>query len=150
MSESVPSNAGREAGVRISTDPAELDVDWLVTSLSEQAYWAIGRSRATVEASIRGSFCLGAYDDANGGRQVGFARVITDFATFGWICDVFVDEAARSGGIGKAMIGAITGHPRLRGCRLVLATQTAATLYGRFGFIPLRNTERYMERPRRD
>src|SRR5215210_578100 len=136
------------ADIRIGTDPAELDLDWLVPALSERAYWALGRSRATVKASIRGSLCFGAYDDKAGGRQVGFARVITDQATYGWICDVFVDEADRGRGIGKALMSAILDDERLQDCRLVLATQTASGLYGQFGFIPLRTPERYMERPR--
>ena len=136
--------------MRISTDPDELDLDWLVPALSERAYWALGRPREVVEASIRGSLCFGAYDDAHEGRQVGFARVITDRATYGWICDVFVDESARGRGVGKALIAAVLAEPSLATCRLVLATRTASGLYGPFGFIPLRNPERYMERPRRD
>ena len=135
--------------VRISTDPAQLDLDWLAPALSERAYWAQGRAREIVEASISGSLCFGAYDDADGGRQVGFARVITDRATYGWICDVFVDETTRGQGIGKALMAAILAEPALATCRLVLATQTASGLYAQFGFIPLRNPERYMERPRR-
>src|SRR5439155_2457717 len=89
---------GREAGVRVSSDPAELDLDWIHEALSERAYWALGRSRGTVEASIAGSLCFGAFRD---GRQVGFARVVTDGVTFGWVCDVFVDETARGRGVGK-------------------------------------------------
>ena len=142
------SNAGREAGVRISSDPAELDLDWLAPALAERAYWAMGRSRAIVEASIGRSLCFGAYDDAAGRRQVAFARVVTDYATFGWVCDVFVDESARGRGIGKALVRAILAEPSLAICRLMLATQTASGLYEQFGFIPLRNPERYMERPR--
>jgi GNAT superfamily N-acetyltransferase len=103
-------------GVRVSTDPAELDTDWLVPAISERAYWALGRSRATIEASIRGSLCFGAYDDADGGRQVGFARVVTDEATYGWVCDVFVDETARGRGIGSALMAAIVADPRLADC----------------------------------
>lgn len=136
--------------VQISTVPASLDLDWLVPALGERAYWATGRSRETIEASIRGSLCFGAYDLADGGRQVGFARVITDRATYGWVCDVFVDESARGGGIGKALMAAVLAEPSLQTCRLVLTTQTASGLYEQFGFIPLRNPERYMERPRRD
>jgi GNAT superfamily N-acetyltransferase len=136
--------------VRISTDPNEIDVDWLAPALSERAYWAQGRPRETIEASIRGSLCFGAFDASDGGRQVGFARVITDRATYGWVCDVFVDESARGNGIGKALMAAILAEPSLAACRLVLATRTASGLYEQFGFIPLRNPERYMERPRRD
>ena len=148
MTHAPESNAGREAGVRISTNPAALDLDWLVPALSERAYWAEGRSRATIEASIRGSLCFGAYDDADGGRQVGFARVVTDLATYGWVCDVFVDEAARGRGIATALMAAIVAEPRLADCRLQLATRDAAALYAKFGFRPLRNPDRWMERLR--
>ena len=136
--------------MRISTDPAELDLDWLGPALSERAYWALGRSQETIEESIRGSLCYGAYfDDPPGAsRQVGFARVVTDLATFGWVCDVFVDEHARGGGVGQALIAAIVADQRLASCRLVLATRDAGGLYERFGFEPLRAPERWMERPR--
>jgi GNAT superfamily N-acetyltransferase len=139
------SNAGRETGVRVSTDPAEIDLDWLHPALSERAYWALGRSRETLAAAIAGSLCFGAYD---GDRQVGFARVITDEATFAWICDVFVDESARGRGIGDQLLATIVGDPRLAGLRLVLATRDAHGLYERHGFRSLANPERWMERPR--
>jgi GNAT superfamily N-acetyltransferase len=139
-------DAGRETGVRVSSDPAELDLDWLVPALSERAYWALGRSRATVEASIAQSLCFGAYDGS--GRQIGFARVVTDQATYGWVCDVFVDESARGAGVGTALLAAIVADPRLADCRLQLATRDAAGLYARFGFRPLRNPDRWMERLR--
>jgi GNAT superfamily N-acetyltransferase len=142
-----PSNAGRETGVRVSGDPAELDLDWLVAALSQRAYWALGRPRDVIEASIRGSLVYGAYEPD--GRQVAFARVVTDQATFGWVCDVFVDEAARGRGIGTTLVAAIVGDPRLATCRLALATRDAAAIYEPHGFEPLRNPERWMERPRR-
>ena len=140
-------NAGREAGVRVSSDPAELDLDWLAAALAERAYWALGRSREIVEWSIANSLCVGAYDAV--GRQIGFARVVTDQATFGWVCDVFVDESARGRGVGTALIGAIVNDPRLVTCRLLLATRDAAGVYAPYGFERLQNPERWMERPRR-
>jgi GNAT superfamily N-acetyltransferase len=141
------SAAPRPAGVRISGDPADVDLDWLVAALSERAYWAMGRSRDTIERSIAGSLCFSALD---GDRQVGFARVITDQATFGWVCDVFVDESARGRGIGSALVTAIVADPRLAGLRLLLATRDAHEVYRRHGgFQPLANPERWMERPRR-
>jgi GNAT superfamily N-acetyltransferase len=146
VSDAPEANAGQPTGVRISTDPAELDLDWIATALAERAYWALGRSRDTVERSIAGSLCFGAFDND---RQVGFARVITDRATFGWVCDVFVDESARRRGIGTALIAAIVADPRLVDCRLVLATRDAEGVYAPYGFRPLRNPERWMERPRR-
>jgi GNAT superfamily N-acetyltransferase len=136
-------NAGRQTGVRISTDPAEIDREWLVTALSERAYWALGRPRDRIEASIQGSLCFSAFE---GVRQVGFARVVTDQATFGWVCDVFVDESARGTGVGTALMEAIVGDPRFTTCRLVLATRDAGALYAAHRFVPLRNPERWMER----
>ena len=144
MPEDTPVNAGREAGVRMSTDPAELDLDWVVAALSERAYWALGRPRDVIEASIRGSLCFGAYRH---GRQVGFARVVTDLATFGWVCDVFVDESERGQGVGGELMRAITAHPELsRLKRLVLSTRDAQAFYAQFGFEPLENPERWLIR----
>src|SRR4051794_22081314 len=132
------------AEIRISTDPAELDVDWLHAALSERAYWALGRSRETVVASIGRSLCFGAY---RGERQVGFARGVTDLATFGWICDVFVDATARGHGIGQLLVRSIIAAPRLTGMRrLLLAARDAHELCRRHGFAPLAAPERMMER----
>jgi GNAT superfamily N-acetyltransferase len=139
------SNAGQPTGVRISSDPAEIDLDWLHPALSERAYWALGRSREVLSAAISGSLCFGAYV---GDRQVAFARVITDEATFGWVCDVFVDEAERGKGIADRLVAAIVADARLHGLRLVLATRDAQGLYERHGFRSLVNPERWMERPR--
>ena len=139
------SNAGQPTGVRISTDPAEIDLDWLHPALSERAYWALGRSREVLAAAIAASLCFGAYV---GDRQVAFARVITDEATFGWVCDVFVDEAERGRGIADQLLATIVAEPRLQGLRLVLATRDAHRLYERHGFRSLVNPERWMERPR--
>jgi GNAT superfamily N-acetyltransferase len=134
--------------LRISTDPAELDLDWLVAALSERAYWALGRRRSVVERSVRHSLCFGAYAD---GRQVGFARVVTDEATFAWICDVFVDETVRGHGVGKRLMTAIMEEPRLAGLgRMLLATQDAHGLYAGFGFEPLGEPDKWMIRPAPD
>ena len=145
MSTSSKPNAGQPTGVRISSDRAEIDLDWLHPALSQRAYWALGRSREVLAAAVAGSLCFGAYI---ADRQVGFARVVTDEATFGWLCDVFVDESVRGQGIGDALIRAIVDDPRLRGLRLTLATRDAAGLYERHRFQPLVNPERWMERPR--
>jgi GNAT superfamily N-acetyltransferase len=137
--EAVPSD-----DLRISTDLADVDLDWLHAALSERAYWAIGRPRAVVEASLRGSICFSALV---GDHQVGFARVVTDEATFAWVCDVFVDEAWRTRGVGVRLIAEIVADPRLQGLRrMVLATDSAARFYERFGFGPLNHPERWMER----
>ena len=139
-------NAGQSTGVRISTDPADIDLDWLVPALSERAYWALGRSREAVEAAIERSLCFVALRD---GRQVGFARVITDLVTFAWVCDVLVDESERGKGVGTLLIRTIADDPRLRDLRrLVLATRDAHEVYARAGFGPLVHPERWMERRR--
>jgi catechol 2,3-dioxygenase-like lactoylglutathione lyase family enzyme len=132
---------------QISTDPSRLDRAWLVKALSERAYWALGRSAEVIEQSIEGSICFGVYQ---GTRQVGFARVVTDRATFAWLCDVFIDEAWRSQGLGGWLIESIVADPRLGAVRrLVLATRDADELYRRHGgFGPLPNPERWMARIR--
>ena len=121
----------REDGYSISTDKQRLDIDYTYHWLSEQSYWAQGRSREVVEQSIANSLCFGLY---HGDKQVGFARVVTDLATFGWLCDVFVDESERGHGLGKWLIQTLVNHPdmaRLR--RLLLATRDAHELYRNYG-----------------
>jgi N-acetylglutamate synthase-like GNAT family acetyltransferase len=131
-------------GVRVSSDPAELDIDWIHEALSNHAFWALGRSRADVEASITASVCVGAY---RGTEQVGFARVVTDGVTFAWLCDVFVAESERGSGIGTRLVEAILADPRVAGVkRIALATTDAASLYARLGFQPIGHPERWMER----
>lgn len=132
------------ASVRISTDPADIDLEWLVPALSERAYWAQGRPREVIERSIANSLCFTALD---AGRMVGFARVVTDQATFAWVCDVFVDDDRRGEGIGRALMEAVVDDPRLGGLkRMVLAT-SAPGFYAPFGFEPLERPERWMLRP---
>ncbi len=129
--------------IRISTDSSEVDVDWLHTALSQRAYWALGRSRETIERSIGNSLCFSAFD---GARQVGFARVVTDQATFAWVCDVFVDEDRRGQGIGTRLMAAVVDDARLAGLkRTVLATSTP-DFYTRYGSAPLDRPERWMLR----
>lgn len=134
-------------GFEISTDHARLDLDWLVAALSDRAYWAVGRSRETIERSIEGSRCFGLF---NGSRQVGLARVITDGATFAWLCDVFIDESVRGRGLGGWLVETIVAQPDLIEVRrFVLATRDAGELYRRHGgFDALPNPERWMARIR--
>ena len=129
--------------IRISTDASEVDVDWLHAALSGRAYWALGRQREVVERSLANSLCFSAFD---GDRQVGFARVVTDQATFAWICDVFVDDDRRGQGIGKALMAAITGDPRLEGLKRTVLATSSPEFYAPFGFEPLDNPERWMLR----
>jgi GNAT superfamily N-acetyltransferase len=133
-------------GYLISTDKSRLDVQTVHGYLSRESYWAAGRTLETVQRSIGGSLCLGRYDPQ--GRQAGFARVITDCATFGWICDVFVLDAHKGRGLGKWLVQVLVDLPELRTVRrLQLATRDAHELYRRYGgFTPLSAPEMWMER----
>ena len=132
-------------GYEVSTDKARLDVDVIHRWLSEESYWAQGRARETVERSIAHSLCFGVH---RGAEMAGFARVVTDFATFAWLCDVFVLPGHRGRGLGKLIVEAVVGHPDLRGLRrIVLATKDAHELYRRHGgFVELPMPERWMAR----
>jgi GNAT superfamily N-acetyltransferase len=128
--------------VEISTDPSRLDRDMIFRYLSEEAYWARGRSRELIDRSIEHSMPFGAYAD---GRQVGFARVVTDRATFAWLADVFVLPDQRGQGIGKRLVEAVLSHPELVPMkRWFLATADAHGLYRRYGFDELRDGGRFM------
>ena len=128
----------------ISTDPARLDRDLIHRFLSEESYWAKGRSREIIDRGIDHSIPFGVYD---GDAQVAFARVVTDRCTFAWIADVFVVAEHRGHGLGKRLVEEILAHPELRVMgRWLLGTADAHGLYSRFGFEPLERTERFMAR----
>jgi len=130
--------------LRISSDRREVDVDLVHRFLHEDAYWCRGVPRAVVETAIENSRCYSAFVD---GRQIGFARVITDCATFAYLCDVFVLPEARRQGVSKALLHAIDADPELQGLRrFLLATADAHALYAQHGFVPLARPERFMER----
>jgi nitroimidazol reductase NimA-like FMN-containing flavoprotein (pyridoxamine 5'-phosphate oxidase superfamily)/GNAT superfamily N-acetyltransferase len=132
----------RVLGITISTDRALLDLEAIHGFLAG-SYWAAGVSRETIARSIANSLCFGAYDD---GKQVGFARVISDYATYAYLADVFVAESHRGRGLGKALIAAVVAHPNLQGLRrFMLGTRDANGLYRRFGFRSVRSPERWME-----
>jgi GNAT superfamily N-acetyltransferase len=129
-------------GCSIDTDPARLDVD-LIHRFLATSYWAQGIPRAVVERAIAGSLCFGLYE---GAAQVGFARVITDRATFAYLADVFVVESRRGRGLSKTLIAAIRAHPALQDLRRwLLVTRDAHALYAQFGFTPLTHVDRYMQ-----
>jgi len=129
----------------ISTDRSRLNIELIHEVLSTTTYWAVGRKREVVERSIENSLPFGIY---KGNTQVGFARVVTDYATFAWIADVFVVPEHRARGLSKWLMEIILSHPNLQGFRRwVLATRDAHSLYAQFGFIPLHRPERWMERP---
>lgn len=129
--------------VDLSDDKARLDIGrihgWLASS-----YWSPGIERSLVERAIAGSHCLGAYRD---GAQVGFARMITDHATFAWLADVWVDESARGHGLGRRMVRWFLDDSRYAGIRRIgLTTADAHGVYTALGFTPLLRADRYMER----
>jgi GNAT superfamily N-acetyltransferase len=130
--------------VVVSTDATRLDIDTVHRWLSTDAYWAIGRPREVVERAVAGSLNFGAYVDD---QQVGYARVVTDRATFAWLCDVYVDPDARGSGVGTALVSAVdVALTDLKVGRAVLATGDAHGLYARFGFEPMSQPERWMLR----
>lgn len=147
---SVPSDTAPPAHERarrgdlfISTDLALMDLDVIHGFLS-RSYWSPGIPRATVERAVAGSMSFGLFE---GAHQIGYARVITDRATFAYLCDVFVLESHRGQGLGKWLVEALLGHPDLQGLRrFMLATRDAHGLYAMYGFTPLSAPERIMER----
>lgn len=128
----------------ISTNDARLDVALIHDFLSNRSYWAKGRTRVALEHSIANSLAFGVYHAA---RQVGFARVITDYATFAYLADVFVLEEERGHGLSKWLMETIVQHPQLQGLRRwLLTTRDAHGLYRQSGFTELQWPERWMER----
>lgn len=124
----------RESGdYVVSTANDRLDVGFICAALAG-TYWARDRTRPVVEASLRASLCFGLYDRSTG-SQVGFARVVTDGATFSWVCDVVIDEAHRGKGLGKLLMATIVGHPDLKDTLFMLGTRDAHGLYEKFGFV---------------
>ena len=132
------------AVLRISTDPAELDVDMIHRYLSEESYWAKGITRSVVERALAHSLCFGGYLDQ---RQVAFARVVTDRATSAHLKDVFVLDEYRGRGYGLAIVEAAVSHPDVRSATITLDTADAHALYRRFGFVARTRVERAMIRP---
>ncbi|MEA2467282.1 MAG: hypothetical protein QOJ57_1408 [Thermoleophilaceae bacterium] len=127
----------------ISTARERLDIERVHRFLSTQAYWSPGVARETVERSIENSLCFGVY--TREGEQVGFARVVTDYATFAWVADVYIEAEHRGDGLGKRLAGTIFAHPDLHGLRRwMLATADAHGLYRRFGFEELKGVQRFM------
>jgi GNAT superfamily N-acetyltransferase len=129
----------------ISTDRRRFDVDVFHRFLSEQSYWARGRTRSTTDAALERSLVFGVY--APDGSMVGAARLVTDCSTFAWVCDVFVLEEMRGRGLGRALMEAIVSHPCVADSkRALLATHDAHGLYAAHGFEPLAVPGHWMER----
>lgn len=135
------------ADYRISTDPADFDVTAIHAYLT-RSYWSPGIPLETVGRAIAGSLCFGLF---HRDEQVGFARVVTDRATFAYLCDVYVLDAHQGRGLGTWLMAQVFAHPDLQGLRrFVLVTRDAHRLYERFGFLGLRRPEGYMEVHRPD
>ena len=129
-------------GFDISTDKQKFDID-LIHSFLTRSYWSEGISKDVIKKSIDGSLCFGVFEYE---KQVGFARVITDKATFAYLADVFIIEEYQGRGLSKLLMEVIMSHPDLQGLRrFMLATRDAHGLYGQFGFTPLTNVDRWMQ-----
>ncbi|WP_405014198.1 GNAT family N-acetyltransferase [Kitasatospora sp. NBC_01539] len=131
-------------GFEISADPARLDAERIHGWLSGDAYWARGRSREKQDAAIASSLNLGVYETGTG-AQVGYARIVTDRATFAWLCDVYIAPGARGLGLGTALAAAVREHLAPYGLRRVLlATADAHGVYAKAGFAPLAASDKWM------
>jgi GNAT superfamily N-acetyltransferase len=139
----VTRDSWRRDGYLVSTDRSRLDLEVIHGYLSS-SYWAAGVPEEVVRRSIEDSLCFGVY---RGEEQVGFARVITDRATFAYLADVFVLEGHRGRGLGRWLVEVVLSHPELRGLRRwMLATRDAHELYRRYGFAELGRPGIFMER----
>lgn len=128
----------------ISNDPSRLNLPWIHSFLANDAYWSRGISYDVFEKSVANSLCFGLYLKD---QQIGFSRVISDFATFAYLADLFVDSEHRGRGLGKWLVESVLSCPDLQGLRRwVLATSDAHSLYNRYGFTALRHPERMMEK----
>ncbi|MCR8671228.1 GNAT family N-acetyltransferase [Agrococcus sp. HG114] len=131
------------ASITVTCDLDRIDLDVVHRWLSTDAYWALGRSRETVERAAAGSLSFGALDDT--GALVGYARVVTDRATFAWLCDVYVEPGSRGEGVGSALVRAILDSLEPLGLsRIMLATEDAHGVYARLGFRPVDRPEQLM------
>lgn len=125
----------------ISDEPERLQLEVIVEYLA-RAYWSNQRPRAVIERSLKHSLCFGVYENET---QIGFARVVTDHATFAYLADVFILESHQGHGLGKWLVQTILEHPDLQGLRRwILATRDAHGLYAQYGFTTLENPDRYM------
>ncbi|QNL48115.1 GNAT family N-acetyltransferase [Olivibacter sp. SDN3] len=134
-----------ERNFYISTDKSLIDIEMVYNFLSMESYWAEGRSKDVIAKSIENSFCFAVFNTEN--QQIAFARVITDYAVFAWLLDVFVLDAYRNKGVGKMLMTAITQHEELKNVpRWRLATRDAHGLYKKYGFKALAEPDSLMEK----
>jgi GNAT superfamily N-acetyltransferase len=138
----------RRGDYTVSDERSRLDRARVLRFIGEESYWAAGIPPSVMDKAIDHSLCFGVY---HGDAQVGFARVVTDRATFGYLCDVFIETAHRGAGLGKWLVACVVAHPDLQGLRrLSLMTRDAHTLYERNGFRPMPDPARYLEIHRPD
>ncbi|NNH72365.1 GNAT family N-acetyltransferase [Nocardia uniformis] len=131
-------------GYEISTDTDRIDAERVHRWMSTDAYWAQGRAREHQDRAIAGSLNFGVYETVSG-EQVAYARVITDMATFAWLCDVYVDSSVRGNGVGTALVEAVRERLRPHGLRrILLATHDAHGVYRKLGFGPLAKPDEWM------
>ena len=135
----------RPDGYWVSDDPSLIDVLRVHQWISRESYWAPGQPYEVMARSLQLSLSLGLFSPED--LLIGFARLVTDRATFAWLCDVFVDAAYRERGLGTFLVEAATGHPDVAGIRQVLMAHPGRSLYRRLGFDELVSPERWMERP---
>lgn len=127
---------------KITTEKAKFDIEFIHSFLT-RSYWAEGISKEVIERSIEGALCFGLFESD---KQIGFARMITDKATFAYLADVFIIEEYRGRGLSKWLMEVIMSHPSLQGLRrMMLATKDAHGLYEKFGFTALNNVDRWMQ-----
>lgn len=138
-------------GFTISTNKSFLDTEIIHNFLSNDSYWVKGIAKELVEASIDNSIlCYGVYEgnpNEDSAKQIGFARVVSDFVRFSWIGDVFILPEYRGRGLSKWLMSIITEHPKLKGTSFQLTTKDAHSLYAQYGFKPLGQIENRMNRP---
>jgi GNAT superfamily N-acetyltransferase len=135
----------RRGPYRISTDRRLLNIDAIHQAL-DASYWAAGRPREVVARSLASSLCFGLYYQER--EQIGLARIVSDYATFAWLCDVYVLQSHQGAGLGKWLIATVVAHPDVQGLRrFMLATRDAHGLYAQSGFVPISTPELFMERP---
>jgi GNAT superfamily N-acetyltransferase len=139
----ISTEVAREGDFFVSTEPSLLDLSVIHDFMATRSYWAPGIPRETQRRALDGSLCFGLY---HAGRQIGLARVVTDRATFAWLCDVFVLEEYRGRGLSKWLMECVLKHSDLQGLRrFILGTRDAHGLYTRFGFKPLADATRFLE-----
>lgn len=132
-----------QQGYSISTDKTLIDFDMMIDYLGKQSYWSKGIPKETLRKALDNAVCFGVYHNK---KQIGFAKVVTDKATFAYLADVFILEQYRGLGLSKWLIQTIKQHPDLQGLRRwMLATADAHGLYAQFGFEPVNNPERWMQ-----